>query len=118
MLTQTPLVMTLIGAEFRQLYVAPHVFNGLFSKEEIKNPRHHHHPEMDRNVLKQLPEALSNPVAIFRSKGNSFVFMLPIKVNKDDTVIVPVELEANELKGKVNLLLTGYGKEKPDYFAT
>lgn len=111
MLTQTPLSMKLVGAEFRELYVHPHVFDGMFPNAKKSSPNHHSHIEMSAKVLKQIPSALADPVAIYYDeRNNSFVFALEIKDENNNYVMVPVAFNATGRKGTINLVKTALGR--------
>ncbi|MCM1128417.1 MAG: hypothetical protein NC211_00700, partial [Alistipes senegalensis] len=112
LLRQTPLVMRLLGAAFRAVYAVPHVFDGVFP-EQKKNPVHHAHTNMTAEVLAQLPEALADPIAVFRSetKAGRLIFLLDIKDARGATVVVPVELDARKNKEEIaHLAVSAYGK--------
>ena len=116
MLKQTPLAMRLVGAEFRELLADPHVFDGLFPKAERSNPRHNSHPEMTRDVLKQIPRALTDPVGAYKDmrvnpSHNTLVFLLDVWDSEGTPVIVPVRFNAQGNKGTINLALSTYGKQ-------
>lgn len=111
MLTQTPLSMKLVGAEFRELYVHPHVFDGMFPNAKKSSPNHHSHIEMSAKVLKQIPSALADPVAIYYDeRNNSFVFALEIKDENNNYVMVPVAFNATGRTGTINLVKTALGR--------
>ena len=112
MLTQTPLVMHLVGADFKELYAAPHVFDGMFGASS--NPKHNIHKNIDAKVLKQIPKALSDPIAVFRDPDNEsrMVFMLEVVDASGATVVVPVEFSAQKSRAAINLALSVYAKEK------
>ena len=114
MLSQTPLVMRLIGEDAVSkkiaagggVYAAPHVFDGT-------------HPNMTPDMWKQLPEAMADPIAIFdtanpkhRGKGD-IVFMVEIQDANGATVVVPVALKVRGGYGlpKINILKSAYAKE-------
>lgn len=112
-LTQTPLVMHMLGAGFRELHLAPHAFDGIFPSQK-KNGKHNAHPNITPDILKQLPGAMADPIMVFDSdKGNGrLVFMLEVKDAKGATVVVPVELEGRGIQKKqINLLTSVYAKE-------
>ena len=114
LLSQTPLVMRLIGEDAVSkkiaagggVYAAPHVFDGT-------------HPNMTPDMWKQLPEAMADPIAIFdtanpkhRGKGD-IVFMVEIQDANGATVVVPVALKVRGGYGlpKINILKSAYAKE-------
>ena len=114
MLSQTPLVMRLIGEDAVSkkiaagggVYAAPHVFDGT-------------HPNMTPDMWKQLPEAMADPIAIFdtanpkhRGKGD-IVFMVEIQDANGATVVVPVALDArgDDDRVRINILKSAYAKD-------
>lgn len=82
---------------------------------------------MTPDVLKQLPEALANPIALFKSatRDSSFVAMLEIESAQGATVVVPVEINARGVfESEVNTARSAYAKAdsvtgapKDDWFA-
>ncbi len=113
MLKQTPLIMQLIGndtltgkaASKGGIYVSPHTFS---SK----------HANMTPDMLKQIPAAMADPIAVFdtdnpnnRQKGD-IVFMLDIKDSNGATVVVPVALNimGND-RVEINIVTSAYAKE-------
>ena len=54
MLKQTPLAMHLVGADFRTVEAAPHVFDDMFPNSKLSKG-HHRHLTVDAQVLKQIP---------------------------------------------------------------
>lgn len=111
MLQQTPLVMELISADTltgkhassNGVFVSPHVFDGS-------------HTNITSNMLKQIPKAMADPIAIFDSETNrkngDIVFMLDIKDNNGATMVLPVVLSTRGKIGRtINILKTAYTKE-------
>ena len=119
MLKQTPLVMHLVGADFHELKAHPHVFDGFFPWAERSSATHHSHPEMTREVLKQLPTALADPIAIFKDdrRQGSYTFMLELLDAKGKTVVVPIQFEAQGYYGTINLVKTAFGKKNDLFFS-
>lgn len=82
---------------------------------------------MTPDVLKQLPEALANPIWLFKSatRDNSYVAMLGVKSAQGATVVVPVEINARGVfESEVNIARSAYAKAdsvtgapKDDWFA-
>lgn len=115
MLGQTPLVLHLLGtdsvtgkaAATGGIHAAPHLFDGT-------------HPNITPDMLKQIPAALADPIAVFdsdnpanRAKGD-VVFMLEVKDANGATVVVPVTLEAKGIRPSVtvNIATSAYAKEQ------
>lgn len=82
---------------------------------------------MTPETLKRLPEALTEPIALFKSatEENSYVAMLEIKSSKSATVILPVEINAiGPYESEINIVRSAYAKAdsvtgvpKDDWFA-
>lgn len=113
MLNQTPLILQMIGADFLTgkravdggLYVSSHTF------ENAITGRH----GVTLDMLKQIPEAMVDPIAIFDSsseKGKGdVVFMLELKDKQGRTVVVPVALQgAGQNRKTINIVKSAYGK--------
>ena len=114
MLSQTPLVLRLIGEDAVSkkiaagggVYAAPHVFDGT-------------HPNMTPDMWKQLPEAMADPIAIFdtanpKHRGNGdIVFMVEIQDANGATVVVPVALDVRGDNPfvRINILKSAYAKD-------
>ena len=118
MLRQTPLVMKLIGADFLTLRASAHLFDGALPGSKKSSPSHHVHPEISKRILKQIPEALTDPIAIFRDdrRENTFLFMLDLKAENDRNVVVAVKFNAEGRHAEINLAKTSWGPDKPLYF--
>ena len=115
MLKQTPLAMHLVGADFRTVEAAPHVFDGMFPNSKLSKG-HHRHLTVDAQVLKQIPNALADPILIyFDERQGSFVFVLDVMDRNHEKVMVAVKFEANGNKGVVNLVKTGFGRGDAHY---
>lgn len=99
MLTQTPLVMQMLGAKERPVYAAPHLFDGT-------------HPNITPDMLKGLPQALADPIAIFQSKTHKdrLVFMLEMTDASGATVVVPVHLDGTKYRTTIHIATTVYAK--------
>lgn len=121
MLTQTPLVMKLLGANFKELLIAPHTFDGMFPKAKRKKA-HHSHAPMTADVMKQLAEAIADPIMVFRSatQSESLVFVLDVRDAVGDPVIASVvfDAESGSQKAIINIATGAYGKDRPRWFKT
>ena len=113
MLTQTPLVMNLLGTDTLTgkaaatggIYAAPHLFDGT-------------HPNMTPDMWKQIPAAMADPIAVFDSASpqgradGDIVFMLELTDANGATVVVPVALDSRgKLGAQLNIAKSAYAKE-------
>lgn len=111
MLKQTPLAMHLVGADFKELHIAPHAFDGLYPAEKT-NPEHNIHPNIDKDILKKIPQALADPVAVYQDKDNNnrFIFITDITDKKGATVVIPVDFKGNTDRAEINIILSVFAK--------
>ena len=110
LLSQTPLVLALVGADTMTgkaaasggIYAAPHVFDKT-------------HPAMTSAMLKQIPSAMADPIAIFDSETHAgdLVFMLELTDANGATVVTPIILNVSLdfKKVHVNIVKSAYSKE-------
>lgn len=112
MLRQTPLIMKLLGAGFQELRSSTHVFDGVYPGNKSRD-EHHEHLMMTKDVIKQIPEAITDPVIVARDeRHNSFVFFLDIKDANGESVMVPVSFEHPTEKKPVvfNIVKSAFGR--------
>lgn len=112
MLRQTPLIMKLLGADFQELRSSTHVFDGVYPRNKSRD-EHHEHLMMTKDVIKQIPEAITDPVIVARDeRHNSFVFFLDIKDANGESVMVPVSFEHPTEKKPVvfNIVKSAFGR--------
>lgn len=109
--------MHLVGADFLELRASPHFFDGMFPNAGKSNPNHHIHMEMDADLIAQVPEALTDPVAITRDdRHNSFIFVLDLKNREGNTVAVPVRFSATgPYNARINLVKTAFGRDSTNW---
>lgn len=109
----TPLVMKLVGAEILPVYIHQNVLAKILKHGKKVDGIHGHANEMDADILKQLPKALTDPMAIVESKGKPVVITSLVDKNRD-TIIVPFVLEKKIKEEKyytANLIGSAYGKK-------
>ena len=111
MLSQTPAILEMLGAKYKGVFVPKHFFAGALQAEALDNPKHHLHLNITKNILKQIPAALTNPIAVFHNKGDGrYVFMLEIVDDNGATVITPIEFEADYHGASLTMALSAYAK--------
>jgi hypothetical protein len=107
----TPLALSLAGARLLPVYMSAGKMRSINESSEVSEKGHDITPE----DLKQLPEALADPIMIFESATvpNSLVALVEIKGRENETTIVPFHLEvkAGEKKITANRLTNVYGKD-------
>lgn len=105
---RTPLVMKLIGAPMLPINI-----NGSVLDKILKGK---HANDITADIIKQVPRALANPIAIVEDK-NRPVVILDLKDANGDTIIVPFVLEAKGKFGyEVNLIASIYGKQNIEWY--
>lgn len=112
MLRQTPLIMKLLGADFLELIASTHVFDGVYPGNKSK-AEHHEHLMMTKDVIKQIPEAITDPVVVAWDENHkSYVFFLDIKDANGESVMVPVTFEHPSEKKKIvfNIVKSAFGR--------
>lgn len=112
MLRQTPLIMKLLGADFLELIASTHVFDGVYPGNKSK-AEHHEHLMMTKDVIKQIPEAITDPVLVAWDENHkSYVFFLDIKDANGESVMVPVTFEHPSEKKKIvfNIVKSAFGR--------
>jgi hypothetical protein len=98
----TPLVLTLAGAERLPLKMQAGKILEVIKKHNLSP-----------DIIKSIPEAIADPVAIFRSATHpedSVVVMVDMVDANDSTIIVPIALNRREYGYDINLLASVYGQ--------
>ncbi|MDR1027793.1 MAG: hypothetical protein LBL63_00040 [Clostridiales Family XIII bacterium] len=109
----TPLVFSLANAEMLPMVMAKnniaHILDG------------RHSENIDPEILKGIPRALTGPMMIFDSKEDErIVAILDINDKSGDPIIVPIVLNAKMQKGRkvyeINQVINAYGKEGSGWY--
>ena len=101
---QTPKVFNLIGAKSLPIYTDANKLLSALKK----------HPALTTDIIKQIPYAISDPVAIFRSAthpNDSIVVMTEVIDKDGGTVVVPVQLDVTQDSYKINRIASIYAKK-------
>lgn len=106
MLTQTPVVMHLVGADFKELYATPHFFDRIFENKDGSKTT------FTKEEIKKIPSALADPVAIFDQENGRKLFLLDFTTKSKAPILVPVEFNAQGEIATVNLAVSCFAKEK------
>ena len=112
----TPLVMNLVNAPILPVYIRTKALN------KILNGKHAY--QLDADLLKQIPRALTDPVAIYSSDTqpgpDKIVVALDLKDKNDAHIVATFALNqsSNEVDGthayQLNFLTSVYGKDNND----
>lgn len=106
MLTQTPIVMHLVGADFKELYATPHFFDRIFENKDGSKTT------FTKEEIKKIPSALADPVAIFDQENGRKLFLLDFTTKSNAPILVPIEFNAQGEIATVNLAISCFAKEK------
>lgn len=113
----TPLVMKLTGADVLPVYIHTNVLAKILKNSVDKNGKHGHAGEMTPDIIKQLPQALIDPMAIVRSDGKPVVITC-LKNTKGQPIVVPFILNKSvkeELYYSANIVESAYGKRSNEW---
>ena len=101
---QTPLSLQLVGVKPLSVYVDP---------SKLRKTMLTNHPEITPEILKQLPEALRDPMMIFRSKTqpDRIVVALSLKDSQGVEILVPFALDKPKVWEQANIITAIYGKD-------
>ena len=107
----TPLVMKLVGAEILPVETSTTVLSKILHGK--------HSNELDENIVKQIPRALTDPVAVFQSKTKKgrLVVALELKDKNKSPIVVPfaLDISSNPVDTSngyyMNFITSEYGKD-------
>lgn len=107
-LGDTPFVLKVLGAKD-----LPMVYNmGVMYK--MTGGKH----SIYKDVIKELPQAINNPIMIFKSSSvnNAYVLVTELSDKVGDAVVVAVHLNKYQKRMKINRIASAYGKENIERF--
>ncbi len=98
----TPLIMQMIGAKNLPVYM---------DVSKIKRIEKEH-PDMTREVLQQIPRALTDPIIMFssRTRPGRMVSVLELKAKNGANVVVPFVLDVEKNWVQANVIASAYPK--------
>lgn len=103
----TPLVLTLAGADIKPIYMDKSIMRKILLEK--------HSQGMTPEVVKQIPQAITDPLFIYQAQDKDgkkvLVSVLGLKDANGDYVIAPLILDAQAGRYVANKLQTSYGKE-------
>lgn len=97
----TPLALELAGGK-----LLPVTIDGIKLKHIFDN----HSDGMDKEIVKQVPRAMTDPLMILDSYDGRKVVVLDLKDKQGSTIILPMEIEVEKKRYKVNAINNAYGK--------
>jgi hypothetical protein len=109
---KTPNSLLVVGSQSDELIINQSTIQNCMNDESIKTKKHSEGHNLPMDILKQLPEAIRNPIAICNgSTANSVAVITELKNNNDKNVVVPIAIDIAKEGGTINRILTAYGKD-------
>lgn len=83
----------------------------------------HEHPEMTADLLKQIPQQINNPVAVFKntkdgSPNNSYVVLTELQGTNGNPVISAIHANKTERGLEFHRIASVYGRNEPSNYLT
>ena len=123
-LGNTPKALTDLGLKDRpMLMTANHIYSISVSEEQAKKENRYwknmHYHNLGAELVKQLPDALKNPVAILKSNNDDsntdIVIVTSLADKNNSPVIAAIKVDGdgyvNNIEIKTNLIKSAYGKD-------
>ncbi len=104
---ETPKIIEQAGVDKKEVRI---------NKRKIMRIRKEH-PEMSPELIKQIPQQLNKPVAVFKntkrgSPANSYVVLTELKPKNDQPIIVAIHADISEKGLNFNKIASAYSKER------
>ncbi|WP_127165193.1 hypothetical protein [Veillonella sp. CHU732] len=117
-LMSTPIVLQMLGFSAHDIEITPSVLAKVLKGK--------HADSIDTEVLKDLPRAIANPVAIFRNYDgekreyidNQVVIVVTLEDKKGNSIQIPLIFDTYKNKNKVHRIKSIFGRESIDWYVT
>lgn len=117
-LMSTPIVLQMLGFSAHDIEITPSVLAKVLKGK--------HADSIDTEVLKDLPRAIANPVAIFRNYDgekreyidNQVVIVVALEDKKGNSIQIPLIFDTYKNKNKVHRIKSIFGRESIDWYIT
>lgn len=117
-LMSTPIVLQMLGFSAHDIEITPSVLAKVLKGK--------HADSIDTEVLKDLPRAIANPVAIFRNYDgekreyidNQVVIVVALEDKKGNSIQIPLIFDTYKNKNKVHRIKSIFGRESNDWYIT
>lgn len=117
-LMDTPIVLQMLGFSAHDIEITPSVLAKVLKGK--------HADSIDTEVLKDLPRAIANPVAIFRNYSkqakryidNEVIIIVAIEDKQGRVIQIPLIFDVVKRKIKVNRIKSIFGRETIDWYVT
>lgn len=118
---QTPQILQEIGLQNLPITMTQkHLYTMSHNDGKYKNANYH---DIDIDVIKQLPQALANPLNILKSdtKNDSIVVVTELVDKNDNIIVASIKIDGkgqiNDVQFDTNVMTSAYGKSgNYDYF--
>ena len=115
-LMDTPIVLQMLGFSAHDIEITPSVLAKVLKGK--------HADSIDTEVLKDLPRAIANPVAIFRNydkrtkkyTDNQVIVVVDITDKQGTIIQIPLIFDVEKQKIKVNRIKSIFGRETIDWY--
>lgn len=115
-LMSTPIVLQMLGFSAHDIEITPSVLAKVLKGK--------HADSIDTEVLKDLPRAIANPVAIFRNydkrtkkyTDNQVIVVVDITDKQGTIIQIPLIFDVEKQKVKVNRIKSIFGRETIDWY--
>lgn len=108
----TPNILHIAGALSSTLTVNQSVIQNCLNDENTIKHGHTSGHNISLETLKQLPDNIRNPVLICKgTHEKSIVVITDLKNMDNKNIFVPIAIDVNGAKGKINKILSVYGKD-------
>ena len=117
-LMSTPVVLQMLGFSAHDIEITPSVLAKVLKRK--------HADSIDTEVLKDLPRAIANPVAIFRNYSkqakryidNEVIIVVAIEDKKGNSIQIPLIFDTYKNKNKVHRIKSVFGRGSLDWYIT
>ena len=117
-LMDTPIVLQMLGFSAHNIEITPSVLAKVLKGK--------HADSIDTEVLKDLPRAIANPVAIFKNYSkqaqryidNEVIIVVAIEDKKGNSIQIPLIFDTYKNKNKVHRIKSVFGRGSLDWYVT
>lgn len=117
-LMDTPIVLQMLGFSAHDIEITPSVLSKVLKGK--------HADSIDTEVLKDLPRAIANPVAIFKNYDgekreyidNQVIIVVSIEDKQGRIIQIPLIFDVAKRKIKVNRIKSIFGRDSKEWFLT
>ena len=111
-LGHTPPILKYLGAKSEIITIKQNVLRNSLAASNSAANHHSQGHDIPLNTLKQLTEAIRNPIAVLNGQHSGTLVVLTELKNKDDrNIIVPISLDLRSTSSTVNKVTSVYGKD-------